>query len=427
VALVVAVSCFLPLAWNARALAFVVSTGLVLALSELALQVFLAARWQSENQIDADLLYRPVPGATREFNREPINGGQQIVYQINSSGFRGAELDPNPVARVVVYGDSYIHGYYSALENTFAQRLEHYVSMKVGVSIEVVNAGVAGYGPDQVLRKMEREFGILKPDLVLVAICTGNDFGDLVRNKLFRLDQGGQLLPNVFTIDPALQREMEVKRRESILKCVIRDAALSLGISVGYRPRPSADVRSMAPRERLEYFREQHLREYEEYVVQGNNVVRELAWDSYDADVSLTPNCDASRYKIRLMEGVVARMRATADEAGVPLVLIPIPHPLDVGGHPTGEVDRLKYPDYEPRGLVGILEAIAGRLGIPCVDLHTTFASRSVEALYFKGFDDHWSDAGQDLAAEVVASDLGSKGLLDGLVLRRSRVAQRNR
>ncbi|MEX2209242.1 MAG: SGNH/GDSL hydrolase family protein [Myxococcota bacterium] len=411
----VAATCLLPLVWNARALALVISVGLVLVFAELALQTLLAPRYKSENQLDAQALYRPIPGAVRENRREAINGGDRILYRINSQGFRGDELDASPRARIVVYGDSFTHAYYSDLEHTFAVRLEHYLGERLGPGIEVVNAGVAGYGPDQELVKMERELPVLAPDLVLVAVFSGNDFGDLVRNKLFRVDGQGGIRPNAFTIAPQLAREMEVQRNESILKRVIRDAVQALAIRVGLREAKTSDIEAMSKGDRLEYFRAQHLREYDEYVVRGDDQVQELAWDSYDADVSLTPNSDAARYKIQLMDGVLGRMQQAAAQAGAPLVLIPIPHPLDVGGHETGEVDRAKYPDYRPRGLVEILEQIAARRGIPSVDLYSVFAARGTEAVYFRGFDDHWNDAGQDLAAEVVASFLGSHGLLDGI------------
>lgn len=425
VGLLVAASCLLPLVWNARALALVVSIGFVLVFAELALQTLLAPRYKSENQLDVEALYRPIPGAVRENRREAINGGDRIVYRINSQGFRGDELDASPTARIVVYGDSFTHGYYSDLEHTFAVRLEEHLKDQLGPGLEVVNAGVAGYGPDQELVKMERELPVLKPDLVIVAIFSGNDFGDLVRNKLFRVDGQGGITPNHFTIAPDLMREMEVQRNESILKRVIRGAVQALAIRVGLRDAPSSDVETMTRADRLEYFRAQHLREYDEFVVQGNDEVKELAWDSYDADVSLTPNSESARYKIALMDGVLGRMQAAAAKAGAPLVLVPIPHPLDLGAHETGEVDRAKYPDYQPRGLVAILERIAARRDIPSVDLYSAFAAHGSESIYFRGFDDHWNDEGQDFAAQVVADHLRSHGLLESLESKIAAAAER--
>ena len=83
--------------------------------------------------------------------------------------------------RVVVYGDSFIHTYYVDADDGFAQQLENGLSRRLGSGVEVVNAGVAAYGPDQIALRMEDELPKLRPDLVVVAVFGGNDFGDLVR------------------------------------------------------------------------------------------------------------------------------------------------------------------------------------------------------------------------------------------------------
>lgn len=410
--LLLAASGLASLAWNARALALVLSIFFVGFVGEMGVRIVFAARYQRPNQLDEEALYRLVPGAVREHRRDPVNGGDRILYRVNEDGFRGEALRTDPPLRVVVYGDSFIQGEFSSLENTFAERLEHHLAVKSGADVEVVNAGVAGYGPDQTLRKMERELPILEPDLIVVAVFTGNDFGDILRNKLFRVGEGGGLQATAFSIDPALRRDMEVQRKELLLKRVVREAAQALAVRLGLRSAPSSGVESMAPDERLDFFRDQHLREYEEYIVRGDDVVRELAWDSYDADVSLTPRSDAALYKMRLMDAILGRMQELAGSLSVPMVLVPIPHPIDVGGHDTGEVDHVRYPDYEARGLVRILEDIAARRGIPFVDLFSPFAALGPDVVYFHGFDDHWNDPGQDLAGELVADFVAARGLL---------------
>ena len=106
------------------------------------------------------------------------------------------------------------------------------------------------------------------------------------------------------------------------------------------------------------------------------------------------------------MGAVLARMQTLTSRLSIPMVLLPIPHPIDVGGHDTGEIDAVRYPDYEPRGLVRILEEIAERRGFPVVDLFTPFAELGSEAIYFRGLDGHWNDRGQDFAGELVADFL---------------------
>ncbi|MAG30568.1 MAG: hypothetical protein CL908_06695 [Deltaproteobacteria bacterium] len=416
IGVLLAASGFASLAWNARALALVLSMGFVVVVGEVAVRVLYSSRYERPYELDEKVLYRLVPGTLREYRREPINGGDRILYQVNEDGYRGEELAAQPYARIVVYGDSFIQAEFSALENTFSERLEYHVSQRLGFDVEVVNAGVAGFGPDQALRKMERELPALEPDLVVVAVFAGNDFGDPIRNKLFRVDGSGTLKETAFTIEPEERRVMEVGRRELILKRVLREAVYALADRLGLHSTQSSEVDEMDPRERLDFFREQHLREYEEYIVRGDDVVRELAWDSYDADVSLTPKSDAARYKARLMDAVLGQMQVLTSSLSIPMVLLPIPHPIDVGGHDTGTVDSEKYPEYESRGLVRILEEIAARRSIPVVDLFTPFSEQGSETVYFRGFDDHWNDHGQDFAGELVADFLIRRNLLAGTI-----------
>src|SRR6185503_7481910 len=107
---------------------------------------------------------------------------------VNALGLRGDEPEPtaNGRQRIVVYGDSFVEAEFSPLAETFPKRLEARLRA-AGVPLEVLNAGVVGYGPDQVCVRLEKELTQLRPDLLIVALASGNDYGDLVRNKLFRL------------------------------------------------------------------------------------------------------------------------------------------------------------------------------------------------------------------------------------------------
>ena len=407
--LVLGSSCFAPLEWNARVLALFVSTVFTMLGAELGLRLLYSPRYYPPFQLDARLLYALVPGAQREYRRAAVNGGERILYRINSAGFRGDELAPkHSVTRIVVYGDSFIQAEYSDLEHTFAERLERGVSERLGKQVEVVNAGVAGYGPDQILRRMEVELAALRPDLVLVALFAGNDFGDLVRNKLYRLDENGRLRENAFTLEPELARKLETSRREWILEKILRELTRPLRADDPW----ALDVPDSTRLSRMEAFLEQSRAEYHQYVVEGDNVVRELLSDPYNADVSLTPDSDSARYKMELMDRVVAAMKEGSDKLGIPLALVLIPHPIDVDGHESGAVDRARYPDYAPSRPTEILAGIAQAHGIPCVNLFAPFQERGGRALYFHGADDHWNDRGQEVAAAVVEEFVIANDLL---------------
>lgn len=107
-------------------------------------------------------------------------------------------------------------------------------------------------------------------------------------------------------------------------------------------------------------------------------------------------------------------MEAVADSQPVPLVLLIIPHPMDVldGEHDSREVDRQAYPDYQPKLLTNSLQQIADQNEIKHVNLFEAFRQRDTKQLYFSGGDDHWNEAGQEVTAEVVADYLVSGAFL---------------
>jgi hypothetical protein len=256
---------------------------------------------------------------------------------------------------------------------------------------------------------MERELTALHPQLVVVAIYSGNDFGDLLRNKLYRLDERGELRDNAYVLDEAVVRRVAVAQRELILKKALRDALRRLrgdayaAIATG----------STARRERVEAALVQLVAEYREYVERGDDTVRELMSDPYNADVSLTPESDSARYRTRMLEAIVSRMRDTAGAAGIPLLLVVIPSPIDLGTeHESGEVDPERHPAYRPAALTGAVQAIAERQRVPVVNLFAPFSARDARALYLKGVDDHWNELGQDFAAELVSAFIVEHGLL---------------
>jgi hypothetical protein len=147
-AVCLAALCFAPLSWNQNALIVLFSTAITLVIAEFGLRGVLGPRFATIYERDDRLLYRLIPNAERVIVLPAINGGIVAPYRINSQGFRGAELArPGESMRVIVYGDSFIQGDFSRTEDTFTEQLRARLAGKMGSSVEVVNAGVIGYGP----------------------------------------------------------------------------------------------------------------------------------------------------------------------------------------------------------------------------------------------------------------------------------------
>lgn len=385
----------LPVAVAGRILLLAVTFLAMLAFAEFAGEIALGPRFRPNNQFDEQLIFRFIPSRDSVMTRRPINGGNIVGHRINSDGFRGDELLPaGKTARIVVYGDSFIHASYSAQEETFAFQLGAQLEKRTGKKFELVNAGVSSYGPDQESLKMASELPRLRPDLAIVAIFAGNDYGDLMRNKMFRLGANGELVENRWKLDPSVRASFELSQRESIIKRALR------GIT---RSSRTHDISQFFD---VDFLLDEAEREYRSFIVQRNDTVTNTHVDYYSADVSLLPKSESARYKVALMKAMMRRIRDVAQQNGTPLAFLFIPHPVDVADHyDAWQIDRKRFPDYDGRNQIAPLEESARTLGVPFVSLYDVYRKADANSLYFHE-DDHWNGAGQQLAAETLTEYL---------------------
>lgn len=382
--------------------------GLVVALLavEVVLRLFFGLHHASVLALDEECLYRLRPESRRYFERTPENGGERITVTVGSDGFRGAEpARPEGGRRIAVFGDSFIEAEFSELEDTFVQQLAARLSKDLALPVEAVNGGVVGYGPDQVNLRLQRDLPRLEPDLLIVAICAENDYGDLVRNKLYLPSDDGGLTPNRFVIGDSLRAEF-ARSHWPLLPRILFQRLQRLAEAVRYGPPAPFD-------QRRRWALELCVEEVREFALERDDVVRNLFWDHPDEDVRLRPSSESARYKVRFMDAMLALIRSTADAADVPLLLVIIPAAADVGEAFDGHtVDREEFPAYEPTNLTAPLVAICKQRGLEYVNLFPAFRAGEADELHFHGADVHWNDAGQALAARLVAEHVLAAELL---------------
>jgi lysophospholipase L1-like esterase len=116
-----------------------------------------------------DLYYGPKPFPT-EFSNE---------IHINSDGLRGSEIRPlSPGGqRVLFLGDSRVAALEVPEHETFSALLANRLSDALGHEVQVINAGVRGYGTDQSYLYYTSKGYKFEPDLV-VFMHSGNDISD---------------------------------------------------------------------------------------------------------------------------------------------------------------------------------------------------------------------------------------------------------
>jgi hypothetical protein len=155
--------------------------------------------------------------------------------------------------------------------------------------------------------------------------------------------------------------------------------------------------------------------EYEDFVVRGNDEVLNLFGDTYNADVSLTPEAPSARYSKAVMEQVLARIEDIGRDHGVPVLLVFIPSATDVSDEPRwtdwARAAAAISAAYRPEALTDVLAGIAERRGFEYVDLFRLFRAAPARKLFF-ATDPHWNAAGQALAAEAARNKIVADGLL---------------
>ncbi len=393
--------------WVGKLLLFVTSLGLSLLLADFILRELNPQADNKQASVyapDARLLYRMVPGTSKIFRHKPENGSAEVHVRVNKHGFRGDDFAlETQQPRIVVYGDSFIAGEFSPLEETFVERLEDRLSQALGREVECINAGVVGYGPDQMLLRMEEDSDKLMPDLIVVALFSGNDYGDIVRNRLFGLNADGSLRAQKVSFSQTWIDSWAQADEGGLLDTLSahRKAKTS---------RSDEGVANLSPQEFMKRALRNSKRDHARALASKVVVLNSVQADYYDADLAISAQKDSSRYKLQLMEQVMLEFERRASARGIPLVFVGIPAPMDVCEGYEVSVDPSIWPSYEPDRLCRGLADIARRNDLWHVDLFPSFHGDACASMFFGNGDHHWTAAGQDLAATTVAQSIVAHG-----------------
>ena len=311
-------------------------------------------------------------------------GDREITWRTNSRRYRGPELRSSDL-RVVVYGDSNVLARFTPLARTFPAQLERELAGRSGRDVEVVNAGVVGMGPDQSVLRFEAEADELRPDVVVLHVFADNDYGDLVRNRLFDL-VGDRLEPSPYAPTPD-QMLTEGTARSGADALLLVQALVRLA-----DPYPHATLLA---------------REWAVYRAGAPRRFSHFA-DHYDSDVALEPGGDAARAKRRLLSAVLARggRAAASREIGFVVLVQPSSRDLTTNLSPN-HTDFASSAAYQRTNLSSFAEQAARSQGLHVVNLYDAFAANDPPKLYFRGGNNfHWNETGQALAAHELASYL---------------------
>jgi hypothetical protein len=373
---------------RARVVWVLASVGLSLLLAEGFLRLFfpqptLAQRYRDVPRIAQES--PTLPYALRPGSRGRLRSPEfDVAVSINAQGYRGPDFSPGKGRRwrILAIGDSFTFGHGVEDGETYPSRL----GALLGDEAEVINAGFAsGYAPDTYYLYLKTDGLVLRPDVVLVGFFIGNDIDHPLSDENEWLAVDAQGLPlrirnrYVMISDGyGISRDIQFRYRVPVL----RDSHLfQLAIEAAMPVLPDS--------------------------LKGDRIARlnrDIPAYTYIYRPEYPPRTQALVEQVRRL---FLAMSALAREASSALVVVMIPELGQVdptrilGGTPPVPID-LEKPQREFSEWFRAHE-------IRYVDLLPVMRAGG-PGLYFP-VDRHWTRAGHQLAAEVLARYLEAAGL----------------
>ncbi|HEX2220565.1 MAG TPA: SGNH/GDSL hydrolase family protein [Gemmatimonadales bacterium] len=313
---------------------------------------------------------------------------------INSDGLRGPEtsLEPPPgTYRIALLGDSFIEAFEVPYQSTVGEVIERRLSALRGTPVEVLNFGVGGYGTSQELLTLQHKVWKYSPDLVLLAVTTGNDISDnyrpLKRSEYvpYHVYQGDSLVLDTTFLDAPGYRSRAVWTRR--LLTVVQHSRVAQVVN---RVR---HVRRKSERQRKNA---------------GDTPEDELGLRD---EVHLPPSTPEWQEAWRVTEGVLRLMRDECRARSTPFALVTLTRGIQVTPERAKKekflrelgTEDLYYPERR-------LAEFGEREGIPVLNLAPTMAKQAEERqVYFHAYRNvpgigHWNVEGHRAAGELISA-----------------------
>jgi hypothetical protein len=346
-----------------------------------------------------------IPGAA---GGPRLSDGHRLI-EINRAGWRGPEIAPAHPAgtyRIALLGDSFIEAFEVPFEKTVGEVIARRLAALSGRPVQVLNFGHGGYGTTQEMLTLEHEVWRYSPDLVLLAVTTGNDISDNYR---------------------------PLKRSDYVPYFVFHGSDLVLDTSFaesrGYQSRAlwTRRLLTVVQHSRLAQLinRARHLGRRGERQRENSGNLAEDELGLRD-EVQLPPTTPEWTEAWRVTEGILRMMGSECRAHGTPFAIVTLTRGIQVS--PSREMKErflkllgakdLYYPERR-------LDEFGRREGIPVFNLAPPMAEMAErEQAYFHADHGHpgighWNEAGHAAAGELIA------GWLADSLVRRPASAQR--
>lgn len=303
---------------------------------------------------------------------------------------------PPGTFRVLFLGDSFVEAVQVEQWEGVSEKLEALLNQDAPRPVEVINGGVAAYGTGQELLLLEQEGVKYQPDLVVLLFFVGND----VTNNNYRLELWDS------NLKLALKPYWDVDRQGNLR--MIPGPPPNPPGGFTQRMRNCCLLYNVIETGVFNKLEQNYPREQLEAIGGLRTPLRGL----YDTE----PDDEWGR-AWRISEALLTQIRDKSTEIGAPLVIAGGPEWRTLEPDTwrqevaSARLESGRLTISAPTDQVG---AIAGRLGVPYIDLLPTLqqAKASGGGPFYFDFDKHWNPAGHTVAAQAIADSLARLGLL---------------
>jgi lysophospholipase L1-like esterase len=341
----------------------IVSLAITLLALEGLVRVFfpqsVVVPWQDEvNGITA-----PRPNVS---GRHAIPHTFDVMISFSAQRFRGSSTYPQTPAqgtvRIATLGDSFTFGYGANDNESYPANLERRLQND---HAEVINAANAGTGTGEQALWYDAWVKNFHPRIVILTV-TSNDVDDDAARHLFALDQSGAAVPQP-------QQASAVNKPRRFINAI-----------PGYN-----------------------------YVAEHSQlwglIRNALSAALAPKGVNMSNRDAFTKEGLPLMSAEVRwlNQHARADNARLVVVFVPSRESIYVSTAPWADDIRWKS-----QAMTETLSSSCARDQIPFLDLSSQLKERSAETLYYDGLDTHPTPKGYDAIAEIVASFLVERKII---------------
>jgi hypothetical protein len=348
--------------------------------------------------------WKPRPNASVWQNYE---GSAHVAY--NSAGMRDRELSYQKAAntvRIAILGDSFTEAKHVPREQTFCAVIERDLASCPalnGKKPETLNFGCDSYGTAQELMTLRHRVWQFSPDVVVLAICTGNDIRndsiDLEGNKcqpFFTYRDGELVLSGAFEESAWFRFQCMVRfdsQRSALLDFL---GEMRSALRVGRRRRQLLEQLAKAG----------------VTPPPGDSVGSEVGLDDW---IYRAPATAAERAAWHVAEGEIEMVHREAAAHGARFLAVTLSNGVQVYPSASGRrdymgrwgiQDNLFYPDYR-------IKALGEREGFAVLNLAPPFQQYAdSHHVFLHGFTNtrlgtgHWNAQGHAYGATLIAQRL---------------------